>query len=881
MKTIFLILTLVVGTALHAGTGRIHGRVMGLDETGGLAGFVSGAKIELKNDSGATVATATSSGSGDYEITGLDAAAYRYRVTAAGYKDEDEKRGFELSDAASDYAHDFLLWKDRPKMPEPPPTPPVVVVPRKPTVHGRVFSQDLQGVLTGMLAGAKVELLAGGKVAAMATADASGSYIIRELAPGDYQYRVTAGGYEPEDKGRGFTVPADELEYVQDFLLSPPPPKRDKCDLAVLVVKRISSGKNRANDARLPVANAKLMLQPKGRQPVPLNQPFTTDAKGELAVPMLAEGDYTVAVDAPECEPYTGPLKFKCDDEGQIILEIEPCNELLHGYVRAMLTDGWGSTGTAKAAAERAYQRALKADTSGDCGLSLAHAVSQVGVGDYAEARQSLAAAVGKKSESEAWDLACGMFLYMDLFLHQPDQAMRHARSLVQNHYADRGVTDTSKMTAGICGLVVAMVKGPWHDLVPLGDALQLESDLLNGLNGELRTALMEERDRVAGEYAQTMAEFEAGRNKLIAEATVKRNAEVARMEERQNAINRDVAVLDAELRTLQTQIDQAEQLRVQAAGFTQQRQGAAMQLQPLNARLQEITVCMAQDQREYQMVAADNPAEAAQIIAEINQHQGEIQQIQQQMAALKNQDAMAAANITNLQNQYNREVGAAVANHKTKLAQREAMVREFDGLEHDRMAPFDPVKGSKKELDEAADQCRMVTRYYELELEELRQGLVSGFDCGAAKEPRRAGVGPTIKMTERPFNMKGPVSNFATPAQTTIPRVMDVPQDNRPTTPVVIAPPVTAGTASPPDTGGPAEVLLKNSHPGAIRVFGIAPGGDNEQFLRSLQSGEEEVIKGRIGQTLIIRATTGGRELHRQKVGKKFEVLKVGGSPQ
>ena len=47
------------------------------------------------------------------------------------------------------------------------------------------------------------------------------------------------------------------------------------------------------------------------------------------------------------------------------------------------------------------------------------------------------------------------------------------------------------------------------------------------------------------------------------------------------------------------------------------------------------------------------------------------------------------------------------------------------------------------------------------------------------------------------------------------------------------------------------------------------------------MERGDEAMIKVRIGQTLIIRATLGGRELQRHAVGKKLEVLKIGAPDQ
>ncbi|MEZ5386128.1 MAG: carboxypeptidase regulatory-like domain-containing protein [Prosthecobacter sp.] len=881
MKTLLLILTLAAGTALRAGEGIIHGRIYGLDQNGSLAAIVSGAKIELQNESGATISSATSNSDGLYELTGLDAGDYRYRVTAAGYRTEDEKRGFSVTDAGRDYAHDFLLWKESPKMPEPAPAPPVAAVPQKPTVHGHVFSQDEKGMLTGMLAGAKVELLSGGKVTAMTTAEASGHYVIRDLAPGDYQYRVTAAGFEPEDKGRGFTIPAEELEYVHDFLLSPPPPKKEKCDLAILVVKRISSGKNKANDVRLPVAKAEIMLQPIGGLPTPPNQPFVTDAKGEFIVKMLGNGDYTVMVDAPECDPYSGPLKVVCDDEGQVILELQPCNELLHGYLRDMLTDGWGNSSKAKTAAERAYQRALKADTSGECGVNYVRALSELSAGAYEAAQQSLAAAIGKKSDSPVWDRACGTRLWMNLCLHRPEQAIREIRSLVRNHYVDRATNVAAEDTAYYCGVALGMVKGPWQDMVGASDAVLLESELLSGLQGEMRSACSEGRDHVAQTYNQWKAELEQERNRLLTEAIEARNAEVGRMEERQTALSRDVADLDGEIQKLDATIAQYEQLRVQAAGFAQQRLGIAAQFQPLNARLQQINVCMAQDQQEYAAMATQSPAEAAEILAEMRQHQVEIQQINQQMVLLKNQDAQMAAQAANLEAQFNRGAGAAMASRNTLLARREVMAREFDQLERERMTPFDPSKFTTPDLERAEDHMRRLTSYCDLDLESDREEMLDLFNCGVGKQPKRPAVAVKPVVITEPAFKKGLAA--VNRPMTSLPASQPVPTPAANNPPVVPrpAPPAPATTPRPaPKVGDPADLVVTNNHDGGVRIFGIAPGGDNEQLVRRMERGDEAMVKVRVGQTLVIRATLGGRELMRHNVSKKLEVLKIGGQP-
>src|SRR5687767_9807050 len=75
----------------------VHGRVYGQDEKGANLGPLPGAKIELLSGQGGTViATATAdSPGGYYQIKDLPPADYAYRVTSAGFKAEDAKRGFK------------------------------------------------------------------------------------------------------------------------------------------------------------------------------------------------------------------------------------------------------------------------------------------------------------------------------------------------------------------------------------------------------------------------------------------------------------------------------------------------------------------------------------------------------------------------------------------------------------------------------------------------------------------------------------------------------------------------------------------------------------------------------------------------------------------
>jgi hypothetical protein len=904
MKTLPLLFILLCVAVSHAADGGVHGRVYGQDEKGENLGPIAGAKIELKSETGGAVASVTTNNYGYYQIATLAAGAYRYKVVAAGFRDEDEQRGFAMPKDTREYVHDFLLTRE-PKAGSGPAQSQIV----QPAVHGRVYGQDEKGENLGPIPGAKIELLSGkgGAVVATATANSPGGYYeIKNLPPADYAYRVSAAGFQTEDAGRGFMVPKATLEYVHDFLLSRPPPKRDRCDLAILVVKRISSGNDRSTDARLPVASAKLILQPSANLPTPVNQPFVTDAKGEYTAKMLAEGNYTVAIDAPECEPFTGPLVVKCDKDGQVIFELQPCNELLHGYVRAMLNDGWGNSAQAKSAADRGYQRGLKADAK-DCAVNYALALTQLSSGDYSAAQQSLAEAIGKKSDKSTWDRACETRLWMNLCLHQPTQALKEIRSLVQKHYSNREPTAAAKDTARVCGLALGLVKGPWKDQVGVGEAVLLESELMSGLKGELQAECAKARDHVAVEYGKLKVAEDAARSKMMADASEKKNAEVARLTERQNAISKDVSALDIEIQGLQATVNEFDQkYRVQAAGFAQQRQMSAVQIQQLNARLQQISACMAQDQvnlQASQMQQQQKPeittqpgmrpgmqpgGNAQAIVAEIQQHQVEIQQIQAQMGVIQRQDAQMAAQILNLQNQFGASAATAQANLNTKLRQREGMAKEFETLDRQRTAPFDPASLSTPEIDDLVRRGRSVKTYSDLPLEPRREELLDQFDCGASKEPKRpAGLNKPAVIIEPAFPANS--RSNATPTRTTpasslpvIPRSTLVPENNNGMPPSTKPLPAAATAVKPPpNVGDPAEVVVTNNHNGAVRIFGISVGAEREMFVRSLQPGEEAMIPATVGQTFIIKTSNNNQELQRHKIGKKLEVLKLGTAPQ
>jgi hypothetical protein len=85
---------------------------------------------------------------------------------------------------------------------------------------GPVFALDEQGKLTGVVAGAKIELKTqAGQVAASATSNTNGFYKA-DLPPGTYFYKVQAQGYKDENVGRGIQLKLSEGYTIFNFSLT-------------------------------------------------------------------------------------------------------------------------------------------------------------------------------------------------------------------------------------------------------------------------------------------------------------------------------------------------------------------------------------------------------------------------------------------------------------------------------------------------------------------------------------------------------------------------------------------------------------------------------------------------------------------------------------
>jgi hypothetical protein len=636
-----------------------------------------------------------------------------------------------------------------------------------PAVHGRVYGQDEKGANLGPVPGAKIELLSAksGTVIATATADSPGGYFqIKDLPHADYAYRVTAAGFKTEDEKRGFKVPQTSLEYVHDFLLTRPPPKRERCDVPVLVVKRVSIGTNDADTVRLPAASASLLLRPNSPKiATPPNQPFVSSAKGDLLLKDLAVGDYSVAIEAPDAQPFIGTLQVKCDSADQIVFELQPCDAVLHSFVRTLLREGWGRTPAAKAPAQ-AYQAAARG-AGPNPALDYARALSQLSAGSYDDAMKSLAATIARKPGTVT-ARASEMQLWMSLVLHQPAQALRDARSWSKQLSPDTSASPAARDTAYLCGIALGLVQGPWKPDVPAGESVLFERDLLAALPGDLRPQVEKARDSVTATFAKLKAGADSERGRIAAEAGDKMKAAIARIEDRQTAIENEVAQIDAELQGFQGMAQAGDQSRIQIIGFSQQRQALAVQMRSLQARLQQLAAMMSQTrqmpptpqprlpQKNGQRSTSPTFVPQQPTPQPMNpQLQNEMRQIQTQLAVLQNQDAQLAARQVNAQNQSPRPAGASPAGIEAKLKRREALAQESAMLDQQLVDSSNGTPTANPEATGLARRARLVKTYHDLPLEDRRQELLKLFNCGAAKEDTRpAANAQPVEILEKDF---------------------------------------------------------------------------------------------------------------------------------
>ena len=201
----------------------IFGHVYSQDEKTKALTAIPGATIELLQG-GKVVGQATSNARGYYSIEQLSAgAAYHYRVTATGYRDEDSGRGFELNLTEGDAPQDFTMQKGandpNAKKPE---------MPTDPVGHlcGQVYEKTPAGEWLGVN-GAEVYLRKIGTtklkrvIVNPPTDGKSSSGYYANLEAGQWQIIVQADGFDPPPPAI-VDIVADQMADPKDLFLTRP-----------------------------------------------------------------------------------------------------------------------------------------------------------------------------------------------------------------------------------------------------------------------------------------------------------------------------------------------------------------------------------------------------------------------------------------------------------------------------------------------------------------------------------------------------------------------------------------------------------------------------------------------------------------------------------
>ena len=211
-------------------------------------------------------------------------------------------------------------------------------------VSGGVVSAHAQGLLHGhvmgmpadqdqiqLVGGATVELRdSGGKVVASVTADEHGHYAVKDLAAGNYEYRITADGYDEYGDGRGFEFQSADGVHVLDFVL---PGESQKVSVGQLRgnVVHVLNGKPQ------PLQGATIALRDEeGSVTV-----VYTDENGDYQK-TLSTGTWHVSASSLSFEPKFHPAALTIDSGGQesvdFRFEKQPVTIETVSEVRALLS---------------------------------------------------------------------------------------------------------------------------------------------------------------------------------------------------------------------------------------------------------------------------------------------------------------------------------------------------------------------------------------------------------------------------------------------------------------------------------------------------------------------------------------------------------------
>ncbi|MBC8871455.1 MAG: carboxypeptidase regulatory-like domain-containing protein [Planctomycetes bacterium] len=226
-----------------AGAG-VHGRVHAVTESGKYTGVVASAAIEITNQAGVVVARTNSGETGYYRIE-LPPGQYLYKVTAAGYKDEDKGRGFALQLTTGLAVYDFTLTKGKNDPDRKPPSIPKVPIG---LLRGHVFEKSSGGTLIGIpdatITLRKEESLRLDRVvtgrAELDVKDSAGAYQVA-LAVGGWRASVSADGFEMQVDPQPIGILPGK-EVVRDYVLIRERPEEPKEQGITGVISLVTSG---------------------------------------------------------------------------------------------------------------------------------------------------------------------------------------------------------------------------------------------------------------------------------------------------------------------------------------------------------------------------------------------------------------------------------------------------------------------------------------------------------------------------------------------------------------------------------------------------------------------------------------------------------------
>jgi hypothetical protein len=178
-------------------------------------------------------------------------------------------------------------------------------------LHGRVFSLDTSGEVTGVVAGAKIEFKGPNGQTITTVSSNQYGYYSANLTPGVYYFKVTASGYKDEDVRRGVAVQLADGYGIYDFSLTPgKTDAKSKPDplvpvavgkLAGFVLERTPEGK------LVGIPQATVRLRNEGARPPQLNVTASqaggrNERPGRYGVTLEA-GSWQAAAAAPGFEP--------------------------------------------------------------------------------------------------------------------------------------------------------------------------------------------------------------------------------------------------------------------------------------------------------------------------------------------------------------------------------------------------------------------------------------------------------------------------------------------------------------------------------------------------------------------------------------------------